>query len=247
VSWQVFDREAERYEAWYATARGKRAFAQESRLLAWLLEACRGARTVLDVGCGCGRFTSWLAERGFRTVGLDRAPGMLACLRRRLPACPAVLADAHSLPLRDHAVDLVLLATTIEFLEDPRQALAEAVRAASAGVVVLALNRWSLGALSRRLGRAVRGAFLRHARDVSPRRLRSLLAEAAGLRLAAVQSRTVLLPAPLPQSPTRLPCGDIVGIVAVLRTTKPVREANEPSTARAAHGGRATSGSMMSP
>ncbi len=220
MDWQRFDRDAERYESWYDTAQGQRSFRAETRLLDWLLGACPGARTVLDVGCGCGRFCSWLQHRGLRVTALDRSPGMLACLRRRLPECPAVLADAHALPLPDGAVDVVLFVTTLEFLEDPGRALAEAVRVARTGVVALALNRWSAGALSRRFGPAARGTCLPFARDFSPRRLRSLLADAAGTRLTALRRRCALLPRPLPPGPTALPCGDVAGAVAALRSAR---------------------------
>jgi len=217
LSWQRFDREAERYEDWYATAAGRRVSSAETELLRWLLEPFPEARTLLDVGCGTGHFTAWLTEHGLRCVGLDRAPAMLATLRRRHPGLPAILADAHLLPLRDRAVDLVVFVTTLEFVESPPQALAEAVRVARRGVVAVALNRWSAGALSRRWGPASRGALLPHARDLSPRALYRLLAESASARRPRIRWRTSLLPAPLPAIATPLPFGDAVGIAAELR------------------------------
>jgi SAM-dependent methyltransferase len=221
LSWQLFERDAERYEEWYATAAGRRASRAETELLRWLLEPFADARTVLEVGCGTGHFTAWLAERGLRPIGLDRAPAMLASLRRRHPGLPAVLADAHALPLRDRSVDLVVFVTTLEFLTSPPRAVAEAVRVARLGLVAVALNRWSVGALSRRIGPASRGALLPHARDFSARELRSLLVEAAATRRPRVRWRTSLLPAPLPARATALPGGDVVGIAAELRDPGP--------------------------
>jgi ubiquinone/menaquinone biosynthesis C-methylase UbiE len=218
VSWELFEREAERYEAWYETARGSRASRAETALLDGLLDAFGGARTVLDVGCGTGHFARWFAQRGFHAIGLDRAPAMLAILRQQLPACPALIADAHLLPLRDRAVDLVVFVTTLEFLDDPRRALAETVRVARRGLIVLALNRWSAGALSRRFGPASRGALLPHARDLSPPELRRLMGEAAGKRLGRLRCRSALLPPPLPAGPMRIWVGDIVGVAAELRS-----------------------------
>ena len=216
LSWPLFEREAERYQDWYATAAGQRASRAETELLDWLLAPFAGARTVLDVGCGTGHFTAWLAWRGLRPIGLDRAPSMLASFRRRHPALATVLSDAHALPLRNGAVDLVVFVTTLEFVESPPRALAEAVRVARFGIVAVALNRWSVGALSRRFGSASRGALLPHARDFSGRELRSLFAEASQTRRSRVRWRTCLLPAPLCPGPTRLPLGDIVGIAAEL-------------------------------
>ena len=169
------------------------------------------------MGCGTGHFTSWLSRRGLAPIGLDRAPAMLGVLRRRHPACPVLLADAEALPVRDQAADLVVFVATLEFLDDPRRALAEAVRVARQGVVAVALNRWSVGALSRRIGPASRGALLRNARDLSPPLLHRLVSEAAGQRLTRVRLRSALLPRPLPAGPTRAPCGDVVGVAAELR------------------------------
>jgi SAM-dependent methyltransferase len=126
---------------------------------------------------------------------------MVAALRQQLPGCPALIADAQLLPIRDRAVDLVVFVTTLEFLEDPRRALSEAARVARRGLIALALSRWSAGALSRRFGPASRGALVR---------------EAAGKRLEGLRCRTALLPAPLSARPLLTPLGDIVGVGAQL-------------------------------
>lgn len=216
MSWEAFERSATRYEDWYATPRGERASRAETELLDWLLAAFPDARSVLEVGCGTGHFTAWLAQRGLLSIGLDRAPAMLAALRERQPACPLLLADAQALPVRDRAVDLVVFVATLEFLDDPHRALAEAVRVARRGVLAVALNRWSLGALSRRFGPASGGALLSQARALSPFELRRLVREAAGKRLLRIRQRCALLPRPLPPGPTPAPWGDVVGVVAEL-------------------------------
>lgn len=77
MSWQLFERYAAGYQHWYETARGRRIALAEQGLLAWLLRAFPGARSILDVGCGSGLFTRRLAGEGFRSVGLDRSPAML--------------------------------------------------------------------------------------------------------------------------------------------------------------------------
>lgn len=212
VSWEPFERAAPRYEGWYATPRGRRASRAETALLGWLLTGFSQAQSALDVGCGTGHFTRWLARRGLPTIGLDRAPTMLAELRRQLPDCPALLADAHALPLRDRAVDLVVFVATLEFLDDPRAALAEAARVARRGLIAVALNRWSAGALSRRIGPSV--SLLSRARDLSPRELRRLIGEAAAKRLVRLRSRSALLPRPFPPGPTPILVGDVVGVAA---------------------------------
>jgi SAM-dependent methyltransferase len=56
------------YEAWSAS-RGRRADRLEKQLLAEQLAAFPCGATVLEVGCGTGHFTRWLAECGLRVVG----------------------------------------------------------------------------------------------------------------------------------------------------------------------------------
>jgi SAM-dependent methyltransferase len=122
VPWTIFERAAGHYEAWYGTAAGRRADQAERTLLRWLLAGFPGAHSVLEVGCGTGHFTAWLATQRLRAVGLERAPAMLVTMRRRFPELPAILGDAHQLPLRAGAVDVVVFVTALEFLEEPAQA-----------------------------------------------------------------------------------------------------------------------------
>lgn len=111
---------------------------------------------------------------------------MLAEIQARHPRIPAVLADAHRLPLPDVAIDVVLFITTLEFLEAPLAAVREAVRVARRGLILIVLNRWSAGGLSRRVGSQARGALLGQARDWTLPSLQSLAGEASGARLAGL-------------------------------------------------------------
>lgn len=222
MTWAIFEPTAPRYEGWYETPRGARASRAERALLAWLLRWFPDARSVLEVGSGTGHFTRWLAARGLAAIGLDRSPAMLREAGVGRDALPQLLADAHRLPLRDGSVDLVALVTTLEFLEAPSVALRECVRVAAGGVVVVALNRWSVGAVSRRIGPQSRGGLLSEARDRSLPQLRRELREAAGPRLRGLHWRATLLPRPFDQAVLPLPFGDVLGAAALLGGTLPV-------------------------
>jgi ubiquinone/menaquinone biosynthesis C-methylase UbiE len=231
VAWEIFEREAGRYEEWYATARGRRVDRSERALLAWLVARLPGIRRVLEIGCGTGHFTEQLAGRGLSTIGLDRSPAMLreaARLRRR---GPFVLADAHRLPLRDRAVDVAALIATLEFLDSPARALEECVRVAERGLVLVVLNRHSLGAAARRWPRG-RHALLRHARDLSLRELRRMIERAAGRRLLALHWRCTLLPRPLARIVAPVPFGDVIGVAAELASPAPEPAARHGRDAR---------------
>ncbi len=211
MSWQIFDRAAARYEAWYSTRRGRLADAAECRLLLHLVHAFEDARGAVEIGCGTGHFAGFLARQGFAMIGLDRAPAMLTEARRQFPALSVVLGDAHCLPFRDGFTDLAIFVTTLEFLEDPACALREAVRVARQGVVALVLNRHSIDAISRRWGPQSRGSLLRQARDYSLAELELAMNAAAGARLDATWSASTLFPDGLSQRISRIALGDVIG------------------------------------
>jgi SAM-dependent methyltransferase len=216
VSWAIFERAAGRYEAWYATARGRRVDEAERALLGWLLASFTGARSALDVGCGTGHFAAWLRRRSVDVIGLDRSPAMLAELRRRLAGIPAVVGDAGCLPVRSGAVDVALLVTALEFVERPDAALSEAVRVARQGLALVVLNRWSLGGLSRRIGPQARRPILGSARDASLVALRRAVQAAAGERLRSLRWASSLFPDGFWAARWPVPLGDVIGMAVVL-------------------------------
>lgn len=216
MSWERFDQAASRYERWYRTARGSGASWGERRLLRRLLTRFPGSLSALEIGCGTAHFARWLAQEGLWVIGLDRSPAMLSEAHRIAPGLPLSRADAHRLPFHDRSADLAILVTTLEFLPFPPVALAEAVRVARAGVIVLALNRWSIGALSRRWGSGAKTELLRHANDFSLPRLRTMLRGAAGPRLRELHWASAVFPGPLRRKVAPLPLGEVVGIAVVL-------------------------------
>ena len=92
-----------------------------------------GARRVLEVGCGTGR---WLAEVGpvarWR-CGLDLSAGMLWQARGRDEALPLVQGRAEALPFADGCFDLVLCVNALHHFDRPRDFVAEARRLLSPG------------------------------------------------------------------------------------------------------------------
>jgi SAM-dependent methyltransferase len=211
--WQRFEQTAAGYEAWCRTCRGRRADRAERALLRWLLEG-GGAGTLLEIGCGTGPFAAWLAGQGHRVVGLDRSPAMLVEVRRRHPGLPVVLGDAHALPVRDGAVDMALFVTTLEFLERPGTALQEAVRVSRRGVAVWPSTSGASGPC--RGAGARRGTLRSHAADLTIRGLRDLVRIAAGFRLTRLRGASTLFPDGLCASKSRIPLGDVIGVVARL-------------------------------
>jgi ubiquinone/menaquinone biosynthesis C-methylase UbiE len=60
-----------------------------------------GLGPVLDVGCGPGLVTAYLAERGLDVTGVDLSPRMIEHARRLFPTCSFRVASATELELAD--------------------------------------------------------------------------------------------------------------------------------------------------
>jgi ubiquinone/menaquinone biosynthesis C-methylase UbiE len=197
------------YEAWYETT-GRRADRLEKALLKQLLARYPRASTILEVGCGTGHFTRCFGERGLQAAGLDLSLPMLA-EAGRLGSPPYVCGDALALPFSTGAIDLVVLVTTLEFLPEPIQALAEALRVAQQGLVLGVLNRQSLsGRQSKREGGPIWGV----AQLFTPAELSRLVHRAAAVRTTEIIWRTTLWPFWSGVLP--LPWGGFIGMAVML-------------------------------
>src|SRR5262249_35914908 len=71
-----------------------------------------GGLDVVELGCGTAYFSSWLARRGARPVGVDPTPAQLATARRLQAETglefPLMEAPGESVPLPDASFDLAV-------------------------------------------------------------------------------------------------------------------------------------------
>lgn len=88
---------------------------------------------VLEVGCGAGQGSMWVAARGGRATGIDLSPGMLEAAREAVGksglSVELVEADARELPFSDGSFDVAFTAFgAIPFVPDPERVFAEVSR-----------------------------------------------------------------------------------------------------------------------
>ncbi|MEX2245673.1 MAG: class I SAM-dependent methyltransferase [Dehalococcoidia bacterium] len=105
-------------------------------------------RDVLDDGCGEGRFSRMLAERGARVTGIDATPEMARTGARRGDQRYAI-ADAARLPFGDASFDIVVSYITLVDIVDYAAAIREMARVLRPGGRVAVAN---LGFVSASLG-----------------------------------------------------------------------------------------------
>jgi SAM-dependent methyltransferase len=108
----------ERHAAWW-----QREFSAgtdpeyEDQILPLVGHHLRGARRVLDLGCGEGQGARHLAAEGTRVVGLDPTWSQLDVARSRAGGPCYGRARADALPCRDAAFDAVLVCLALEHVD----------------------------------------------------------------------------------------------------------------------------------
>lgn len=92
-------------------------------------------RRVLDLGCGVGALLPHLQEAapGALIVGLDRTEAMVALAPREFAR---VVGDAARVPMKDSALDVVVMAFMLFHLPEPAEGLAEVRRVLRPGGAV---------------------------------------------------------------------------------------------------------------
>jgi SAM-dependent methyltransferase len=89
-------------------------------------------KDAVELGCGTGYVSAWLARRGASPVGVDLSENQLAtagALQREFGLTfPLVQADAEVVPLRDGQFDLVISEYGASIWCDPRRWVPEAAR-----------------------------------------------------------------------------------------------------------------------
>ena len=178
---QIFDRKAAMaYDSWRHSSQGRTIDRALERLIPAFLDPKKGER-VLDIGCGTGNHLIALSKLGLDICGVDASTYMIDQARERLGQhCTLKKGRAEDLPFDDNEFDLAVLITTLEFLDDPLQALREAGRVANRKVFVGVLNSLSWNGLKRRVQGFLGDSLFGHARFFNLWQLKSLLQMAYG-------------------------------------------------------------------
>lgn len=137
--------DAEKYDRWYGTPRGRWIGQREAALILDGLQP-RSGESLLDVGCGTGFFTRTIAAAtDGRVVGVDINPEWVEYARRRdVGRATYAVADARALPYGDASFDSVMSIAAICFIPEEVASIREIVRVARRRFAIGLLNRHSL-------------------------------------------------------------------------------------------------------
>ncbi len=123
----LYDELADDYEAHFAVSH-RAAYDQ----LAWeliLAELPPPGATIVDVGCGVGRWAESLTALGYRVIGIEPASRMAAAARRRLGSTVTIIEEPmESAELAAESVDAVIAMGSLQYSRDVAACVARMAR-----------------------------------------------------------------------------------------------------------------------
>ena len=140
-------------EAWSATQPRWGLWATPESEVSLIPEDIAGLRAI-ELGCGTGYVSAWLARAGARPVGLDLSESQLDTAREMQAEFsldfPLVLGDAEQVPFPDGSFDFAISEYGASLWCDPHRWIAEAARLLVPGGRLVFLRRSPLFALCAR-------------------------------------------------------------------------------------------------
>lgn len=121
------------YDLFYHTPAGKKIDSLEKQAIAGFLAQTSGKK-ILELGCGTGHWTQFMAELGFEVTAMDISEPMLAIARNKnISNAQFLQADATCLPLAKESFDTIVAITMLEFTNAVPQTLEEIYRVLKTG------------------------------------------------------------------------------------------------------------------
>jgi SAM-dependent methyltransferase len=90
-------------------------------------------RLAIDLGCGEGRLTRILRDRGYQIIGFDGSPSLVRAAATHAEAASVAVADAAALPVRANAADLVVAYMSLHDIEEMEAAVTGIARVLGGG------------------------------------------------------------------------------------------------------------------
>lgn len=117
-------------------------FAREFVLDPFMMQRVANAKaqTMLDIGCGEGRFCRMASRQGLQTTGIDPVEPFIQYARQLDPHGRYLPGFAENLPFGDASFDLTVFYLSLIDIDDIRAAIDEATRVLRPGGILLIAN-----------------------------------------------------------------------------------------------------------
>lgn len=82
-------------------------------------------KTMLDCGCGTGRFANLFVQRGARVVGMDVSENMVKIAKKKTPSAEFIIGDVFNMPFKEKKFDLLVCSQLLTHLHQYKKPLLE--------------------------------------------------------------------------------------------------------------------------
>lgn len=156
-----------------------------------ILTYCRD-KVVLDLGCGYGRLAPILNECSFKSLSMDVSSRWLNYAKTKMNCQNAILADAHTIPVKNGSIDVAICIGLFEFI-NRKYVLEEINRVLKKGgiSIISVPNKYSAFRIALRFYNFMLGKN-RHADEPSKREM-IFLAEQNGFKLISFKMNDGLI------------------------------------------------------
>jgi SAM-dependent methyltransferase len=108
------------------------------------LSAPHGGERLLDIGCGTGDNLRLFRQKGCVTTGIDSSSDNIdACEKKLGNRAELHLGNPGDLPFSDNEFDIVTMVASLEYMQNPAAALAEAIRVCRGRIFIGLMNCYS--------------------------------------------------------------------------------------------------------
>jgi ubiquinone/menaquinone biosynthesis C-methylase UbiE len=132
----LFDHSAHDYDSWCKTPMGSYVDLLEKQLMNEVAQPKKG-EIAIDLGCGTGIYSIWLAEKGLSVTGVDLSTEMIKVAEKKTSERNLNIyykkADLHHLPFEDNSFDLAVCNIALEFADSPEKVIEEGLRVLKKG------------------------------------------------------------------------------------------------------------------
>lgn len=125
IVWKFYDDFADDYDASrYSTDKQKLIDISAKAVVLDLLGNIEG-KSILDCGCGTGRFADIFVRSGANAIGMDISENMLSIAKKKVPGAKFIRGDVFSLPFKEKEFDIVVCSQVLTHLHKYKEPLLE--------------------------------------------------------------------------------------------------------------------------